>query len=402
MLMPYPYNPDIDFLWLYRDETVNYLTPEGNPVSVVKKHPYAWNPNSPLYGYRQSLEGLQASVQSLSTNSFNQSTEPWVSFYTHGNPSTANPYFWNSYPPAGLIVDPNLSIHCRHCYGVSNTINYPGTDSSFRGRYATGEYLYSIPLFRFISSADVIHEYADIGALWTHIDGVELFGGGNYSDSEFSIYRRGVLTTITREKSDIAFSVLPTTFPFTPVKMADPRQIYTTALPKLWCVDNNGKICDGYKLWLQAPGSLPAVSESTSLVTNGQYSQRENVWLHDSGNRWFIELQPPTSVAAGDGVLGWLGFTTWAGTGPVQTPITYSVGGRAQSSDLGPTTLVAYSDTDIISPDERTKLDSIGFTTFPVIYDIPNTEVAPAQNKTAASALSTLTSIKNLLQQMSN
>jgi len=384
MLMPYTYDPDVDFLWSYRDEIYNY-----GGIDRTLKTPYAWNPNSPLYGYRRSLEGLQATRQTLST-SIGRS-EPWVSFYTHGNPDTPNPYFWNSYPPGGLVISSTLSLHCKHCFSINGNINYPGTDSSFRNRYTPDTYLHAVQLFRFIDGDDVIYDYADIGALWTAIDDVEIFGGGTHASFESWDRVADSTRAVNRSSSDVAVSVLPSPFPYTPVKLVDFRTLKGKS-PKIWVIDCNGKICDGYSAFNRKYElfKINAISDEFLLQTNGQYEFAEKTWVHDSGNRWFVELQEPTSPEAGDGILGWLGFTTYTGT-PTLFKAYVPRLGQSQSA-AGPTTIVPYSDTNMLSPDEESALVGEGFTV--PTFHVPNTiDRAPALQ-------ATLLAFKNKLEEL--
>jgi hypothetical protein len=284
MLIGYPYSAASQDLWLYADETVIHT----GGTTVVKK-PVAWNPGSPLYGYRKSLQGISlrrriatsAAVSQVPALSYNQFTP----FNDPNDPANFWAYY-NCYPMALYAVSKRLLFTCQHCYPSASGLRNPAEKWSGTV-FPVGSLNDKISAFEWMdkdnnitdsfSTADVLAPY----------------------DSNTS----PALPTINR---DLSLTELPSDLSFEPLKIVNYLNLAPDAT--VWILDSAMKIVRSKIIKLGVAPITPTMARDNMFLqtVNPAGSANVNVfsYLHDSGSVCLVEVSPPTSAAAGDGVLG--------------------------------------------------------------------------------------------------
>lgn len=281
MLIPYPYNPTTQDLWIYEDATLSYTVPE--PTTIQVKRPIGWNPNSPLYGYRRSLRGISARLRTFSSfagqglvNQYSQYNDPIL--------EVNKPVYYNSFPMQFTVMSPLFMWGCLHCFNMSGARN---------------------PNFR-------------------------LVGPGGYSpnslfDATLNLtwldHDNSVIQTVSPQNVIRGYSTDPPTnlnctgdlsmFEFLSPVSVPPMQVVDCRTAghaqDLWVLDSNHKII---RVKMESASvqngrdfySFQAVKPDGSVIPTSVYEVY--AFLHDSGSIALAEISPPTSPAAGDGVLG--------------------------------------------------------------------------------------------------
>lgn len=312
-----PYNPTTDDLFLYEDHVVSWTMPTSG--SITLKRPYAWNPNSPLYGYRRSLEGICATYRTFST------------FYG-GNPSTApvgtdpyecnqvNPYtdptnkpiWWNSFPPTHRMISKRHLALCGHCFGVDNIDRTSVAGLNFSNLYAAGSYLDSVTVLRFIDGWDnpielpkTQYEYPyayDSANGWPST-------GPNVKGTVSGIYN-----------NDMAISLGASDFQYNPLTCINAGSVPSNAE---WIYINAGNLTI-QRMTNRATGGHYSAQRKNQVTYHGMQtlyaSQYDAAFLHDSGSLFLYPIKEPSSVQAGDGIMGvaighvFAAFPTWSKT----------------------------------------------------------------------------------------
>jgi hypothetical protein len=279
MLISVAYNPTVHDLWLYEDHVVSWTNP--TPSNLTVKRPYAWNPNSPLYGYRKSIQAMPAVYRIMTTNS-------GVSAYganLASNPVN-RPVFYNSYCPwKAYFISETLGLQSEH-WQVSNVYRDPA--ETFANQYASDGVFAATMLIRYITHDNQIFDLSPAEMIWPYNSTSIAFG---------SVPVFGSSGIGAAALQDCAAVECPNGIPVPPIKMADAR----TAIYGSTCyyLDSNFKIVP-----IQWRYCGHYTNDSTKyVVATGAEEPPVAAFLHDSGSCIFIELQPPTSAAAGDGIL---------------------------------------------------------------------------------------------------
>lgn len=276
MLIPYPYIPATQDLWLYEDYEVSWTFP--TPSSFMAKRPIAWNPDSPLYGYRDSLRGISAQLRTFSTAYSDPSLYyPW----NDPNDPANKPAFFNSYPPHVRVASPLFIFACRHCGG--STVNRdPLNRVVGNGGYAVG------------SMFEAVYQYR-----WLNSDNQEIV---NIPPTEIMLGYSFDPPTNFAGRGDLGLTEFLTPQLVPPVQFVDPRSVQHGATA--WLLDGSQKIVrlkftrsyvthgtQSYAFEAVSPdGSTPPIPVQT--------------YMHDSGSIALIEISPPSSPSAGDGIMG--------------------------------------------------------------------------------------------------
>lgn len=280
MLIAYEYIPALHDLWLYEDHVVSWTFP--SPASTTLKRPYAWNPGSALYPYRKSIQAMPATYRIMMSEAL--ANEFGVNLKS--NPVN-KPVFWNSYCPwKGFFFSPTLGAHCEHWQAASQ---YRDLSKNFGNQYAEGSFFEASTLIRHISHDNVIYDIDMNAMIWPYRVTSPAFG------SKFAFG--------SPDQADIAIVEYPAGISVPPLTLADTRTVpYGT---KCWMVDSNFKVVELlYNGCYGPPASFP---ESYSVRTSSL--EQVQMFSHDSGSMGFVELAPPTSAEAGDGVLGLIGVS---------------------------------------------------------------------------------------------
>jgi hypothetical protein len=322
MNIPYVYSPALHDLFLYQPETVTWTA--GGGGSAIVPAPYAWNPNSLLYGYRGSLQGLMACYRWMGTpggignpgyEAFNDSSLP-----------VNKPAYYNSYPPACKIIHPSFGWVCHHAVGAA--YNTRDTTKVFDDLYGIGS----------SQAAGFSHRYLKPDNTIVQLSGTTL-GFPYQRDDAYNPNPNFYISA--PGGGDIGVFELPAPFSAEPLQTVDPRTIYPGA--KIWCIDGSQKICDLIEYrqsgWVQTAVNSNA-GEGKFWVAETTSGLGYNLFMHDSGSTFFVELQPPTSPAAGDGILASLPGTVLTSTnlsknnpgGSAYTPGCVITPGREQSN----------------------------------------------------------------------
>lgn len=295
MIPASPYNAAVDDLWLYQLESVTY-----GSVTQTLLRPYAWNPNCSLYGYRNSLQALRASNRTFSTYAigpFGVPQQDYDHFVTIMPDNLENrPVYYNSFPPTWVkMSDQHLRV-CAHCFDVAaNAQRDP--NSSFANYY--GDSLQVIMGYRWIKSDNtIINKTASDFTVPYVFDGEIRAGAPKYQD--------------------VACIDLKSSLDVPAVTLANAQSL-TQGTP-IFCIDSNGKVIDSTFIcsWvIDTAGSVNDLNYGFPLVGTPPTTQgamwvfvetqgHRNLWLHDSGDLWFVEISPPSSPEAGDGILAML------------------------------------------------------------------------------------------------
>lgn len=284
MLIPYQYVPALHDLWLYEDHVVSWTFP--SPSSMTLKRPYAWNPGSALYPYRKSIQAMPATYRILTT--FSGAYQYGVNL--ESNPVN-KPVFWNSYCPwKGFFFSSTLGTHCEHWQQSSQ---YRDLSKTFGNQYVEGSFFEASMLIRHISHDNVIYDLDMNAMIWPYRVTSPAFG---------STYAFG-----STNQADIAIVEYPAGISVPPLTLADTRTVpYGT---KCWMVDSNFKVVE----LLYDGCYFPSAAFPGSYSVRTSSLEQVQLFTHDSGSMAFVELAPPTSAEAGDGVLGLIGVSVESG-----------------------------------------------------------------------------------------
>lgn len=287
MLIGYPYDPVTQDLWLYQDLTISWTLPQ--PGTQVVKQPYAWNPNSPLYGYRNSLVGLSARLRTMETESSrisNGATAPYDQYNQPSDPAK-RPVWYNSFPMTFIMLADGFAVSCGHCYGG---FNFETARDPARRLVGSGGYLIG---GRFDSLFTASMRWLDQnGNLVFAADPKKVIPFG--SDTFQSIAFQMAIDLTVFECIDQS-SV-------TPVIPVDARSLAYGQTA--WLLDSNHKIIRlrSVKSYVDS-GDLHSLFKAVN--PDGTESPVDvELFTHDSGTFALAEIKPPTSAAAGDGVMG--------------------------------------------------------------------------------------------------
>lgn len=282
MLLPYTYDPVTQDVWLYEEHTLSWSLPTAG--STVIKRPYAWNPDSPLYGYRYSLAGMSARPRTMSTY-YGSAIPPYDTVNPAANPVN-RPVWYNSWPMTMLTIGSGMMLGCKHCYGG---FYWPARNAAatFVGpypyAYQPNTYLAAIisQAFRFIDGDNQV----------TELDP----------------------TNITVYETDP-----PNLLNLTPIDLVMFESLQPSAVSRLYPVDPRSLPFGATEYVLDSNHKIVRVTsqrqyvERQQIVTNSLAVNPDGsavafppqLFLHDSGSFALVEISPPTSVEAGDGIMG--------------------------------------------------------------------------------------------------
>lgn len=287
-LIGYPYEPTRDDLFLYEDTNVSW-----SDGSAVIKRPYAWNPSSPLYGYRKSLAGMSARYRTFSSTPV--SIPAWALAANDIDKPVSKPAFFNSWPPSICMLNSKFALMCRHCYAVAPAVR--NASSFFVPQlYASGSYIEAVFNTRFIDENNSFTNLAATALMTPYT-----------TDPAYPNLNAGV-------GWDVGISEIATgsEVSVNPVVIADPTSMVPDS--PAWVIDGSDKILRArYKLaWTGMPYEHywfeTTYPDGTPWVGDLATQQLEMEYTHDSGSKVFVEISPPTSWSAGDGVLGLVPF----------------------------------------------------------------------------------------------
>lgn len=289
MLISSPYNPATMDLWLYEDHQITWTNP--SPGSFWVKRPYAWNPNSLLYGYRKSLVGINAIYRVMTTNS-------GVSVYGANVASDPvnTPVFFNSFVPfKAKLISSRVMVICNHW---NPALSYRNPSATYANQYGAGTSFQSLNLVRFIDHDNTIYDRTPADVIFPY----------RYVDPAFGSLT-GVVTSSTFIE-DLAFCELVTNAPVAPMQIVDPRTC-PIGTPTYY-LDSNYKIIP-----LEYEGSYRDATTGQVMFKSRYVPTAYGIvdgFLHDSGSSAYMEIKAPTSHAAGDGILGLVVSSEYSGT----------------------------------------------------------------------------------------
>jgi hypothetical protein len=278
MLIPYTYDPATQDLWLYEDYTVNVTVP--SPFTIAAKRPIAWNPNSPLYGYRKSIQGITTRLRTFTQFCGNSLAE----FYsTWNDPALAvnKPVFYNSYPQHFVLISDRFMFGCLHCFGQSGARN-PAQFYVGNGGFTAGGLNDAATMFRWLD--------ADNNVIVTRSPSTVL--RGFTTDTGYSLQCR----------SDLALFELSSTVTVPPVTVVDPRNFGKDA--KMWLLDSNHKIVRLKQYNSYVAAGVDTYSSTAVAPDGSTLPGTPTVFVQDSGSFCLVEIKPPSDWNLGDGILG--------------------------------------------------------------------------------------------------
>lgn len=285
MLIGYPYDPVTQDLWLYQDITISWTVP--TPGSQVVKQPYAWNPSSPLYGYRNSLIGISARLRTLDTENVRIGTGTTAPYSTYNDPSNPvkRPVWYNSFPMTFLMLADGFAVSCAHCYSDFDIPRNPSVRLVGPGGYIINgrfDALFTAST-RWLNADNSLRFAADP-------KNIVPFGSDTYQSIAFQMaVDLNVFECL--DPSDVP--------PIIPVDCRS-MSLGQTA----WLLDSNHKVIRvrSVRNYVDS-GDLRSLFKAVN--PDGTESPVDvEVFLHDSGTFALAEIKPPTSAAAGDGVMG--------------------------------------------------------------------------------------------------
>ena len=276
----YPYQPTTQDLWLYEDHTVTFTNPSSG--SVATKRPISWNPNSPLYGYRRSLEGISTRLRTFSTSAYSNGLSGVVyEAYNDSSLAINKPVYFNSWPMPYYLVSSKFAIVCMHCLGGSNAARNPASYVA-GGWYGLDTYLANAQQFRWMlhDNTFVTRPATAVVAPFTTDASPALQMVSDAALVEFDTPVTGV----------------------TPIRFVDARTIAIGT--RVWILDSNMKIIAAKikKCWVVggvARFLVESVKPDGSAAPSGPF-----YFLHDSGSVILCEVTAPTNTSDGNGVLG--------------------------------------------------------------------------------------------------
>jgi hypothetical protein len=286
-LIGYPYSAASQDLWLYAPETIVH-----SGGSTVVESPVAWNPGSPLYGYRRSLQGISLRKRYASNINLN------ASYFQYNDPNDpANKWVYNNcYPMAFLAITRKHLFTCAHCYGRTvSAVRNPA--QKWSGTVWTPNTLNDkLTAFKWMDSDNNISDSFETTQV---------------------IAPYGVDTTppLTTD-ADVLLSELEGTLSFEPLQVVDFLNLAPNAT--MWLVDSTMKIIRmktvsssvGYS---SVSGTSQERLTVQSMLPDGSATAIVQFFLHDSGSFLLAEIRPPSSPAAGDGIMGLVASHVYTG-----------------------------------------------------------------------------------------
>ena len=298
MLIPYAYNPAIHDLFLYEDHVVTWTQPTAGSVNV--KRPYAWNPNSLLYGYRKSLTGMLAIYRTM------QTVFPATSWGENSASNPVNdPVFKNTYVIVkAYFFTPRLAMQSRHW---QSPLVYRNPAYTFADAYGAGTKFIAEGLVRFIDHDNTITDWDASDLLYIYQQVSAAFGN-HWAVSGAS------------GPADLGMVEAKQDIPVAPMVIADSRTVPVDA--PAFVIDSNQKIIACSALTTYNTQNDPRLI--SKAVSNAPYVIAFN---HDSGSVMLVELKPPTSAAAGDGIMGLIPKSLESGSDLIGTANVYGTTG---------------------------------------------------------------------------
>lgn len=283
----YPYVSAVQDLWLYEPRTVTW---NSGSSSGVFEYPIAWNPGSPLYGYRASLQGISLRWR-IATASAATYLAPalYAAYAAINNPATpANKWaFFNCYPMPLYAVSKKFCWTCAHCFGASGERN---PTRIFRDTVFGPETLNDkLMVSKWMNKDNQITDTVQTDQMLPpfNVDTPQNFRSG----------------------FDLSLTELHNPLSFNPLTVVDVRSLRPGST--MWYIDSAMKIIrfrmDGAGVKRRTVSSSPYSFDrvkATAMLPDGSAVASAYAYLHDSGSVFLAEIQPPSSPTAGDGVLG--------------------------------------------------------------------------------------------------
>jgi hypothetical protein len=285
-LIAYPYSAATQDLWLYQSETISYFDYNDSTwKTTTAEKPVAWNPGSPLYDYRRSLQGISLRKR------FATSLDTDSSYHPYNNPADpANKWVYNNTYPMGVYaVSPRFALVCAHCFPgnpVYNPLNkWSGTtfpQNSLNDRLMS---------FSWMNEHNVV---------------TDQFPTSQVIASFLSHPGYPSLSII----EDVELCEFPSSLSFEPLQLVNFLNLAPGAT--IWILDGAMKII---RSKLVQAGSRLEVSQppyrrellilDMAIKPDGTAAPLGvKTFLHDSGSVGFVEISPPSGPGAGDGVMG--------------------------------------------------------------------------------------------------
>lgn len=280
MIIPYPYDPLTQDLWLYQDQSISWTI---NPGTSTIKIPYAWNPNSPLYGYRNSLVGMSARSRVMTTPPYSVFPE-YDAINPYSDPAN-RPVWFNSFPMTMLMFGNGMMLSCGHCIVDAYVDRSVNRYCVANGGYQDETYIARLMdyAFRFIDGNN------NVTALDPRLVRMFRSDSSAYVGLDSSVIDYGIYEY-----------TLPTSIPS--MQVVDPRSLPYDATG--WYLDSNHKIIR-MKSRLQYVQNGTVYTKWEGVNPDGTAASLPFLgFLHDSGSFAMAEIKAPTSPAAGDGIMG--------------------------------------------------------------------------------------------------
>jgi hypothetical protein len=295
-----------DDLFLYQDQLWTW-----DSGSATIKTPYAWNPSCSLYGYRRSLEGLVAPLRTLSTwyplgggyPNITSGSDAEAVDAVNPLADPANLPLWkNSFPPTSRMISKNHLVLCTHCFNLQVTNRQNLLNQTLAGLYPAGGYLDTVMRLRFIDGDNNVIELPKSSFEYPYVRDEP-----PQPPIEPQKVKKGV-AMVYGYTGDTAISVLTNgSFPLNPITSIHagsipPRQnlFYLNAGNMVLCEVVNCGAGTGGAFYPTGVGD----SQGATGITLQDAYPSDDPFLHDSGSLFLYPVKAPSSVAAGDGIMG--------------------------------------------------------------------------------------------------
>lgn len=206
------------------------------------------------------------------------------------------PVFYNSYVPwKAYAFGRRTLIQSKHW---QTSLNYRDPTKNYGNLFTSGSSFIASTLVRWISHDNIVFDATPSDMLQPYMKVPVAFGNG---------WANGNINLADAAITECAFDI-----PVAPFQMIDARTVPLGT--KAFTCDSNFKIAE-----LQWYGCAYQVGFPNSFVFRTYFVQQSGatespLWFeHDSGSTVFVELKPPTSAEAGDGILAIVMFSLESG-----------------------------------------------------------------------------------------
>lgn len=284
----YAYDPALQDMFLYEDVTLSYSVPSAGTIAA--KQIIGWNPQSWVYPYRKSLQGFGLSYRQY-TPSWGPRSPNWNDpAFNALTPYATYPQFYhNMYAVQMFSMGAKYLYTCSHVYDCTPTTVRNPANRWLPNYMPPNTEQTTLLRWRFVSHDDQVTEVNAEDLLPPYV-----------GDPEYPALKLGpALSNLT---PDVCMTETQANHGIPSVLWGNATNIGFNA--KAFILSNTGIV--------HRSVVTTSFVQSQSLVSVIAGRKPDNtpvfwyLWLYDSGTTVWVEVKPPTSAEAGDGVLAML------------------------------------------------------------------------------------------------